>query len=482
MERAVIRQYLWLAHAARPLLSVVPYFRMNAPRRSGALLRHPVAIAGAIVSTTSAIVFVALLIAALAGLFASQYAGVVVFVAIPAVFVLGIGLIPAGMWLQRRWIRRHPGEPSDWPVVDFRSPRVRRVTLALVALAALNVTIMLVAGYASLHWMESPSFCGQTCHTPMHVQFTAWQNGPHARIDCAMCHVGPGARGFASAKLNGVHQLIAVTTGAFARPIPPGAQVPFGGHDLTCGRCHQATRVPGDVVRVLRAYGDDEKNTESLTVLLMHVGRGSPGGRWIHWHADPATRVEFAYSDRARQTIPYVRVTKSRGEVKEYFAEQSSKAPATEDALRRMDCVDCHNMVGHRIASTPEQAVDQVFAASDAIRQLPFARREGVTLLKASYSNADEASQAIARGLRSFYASQGRTVNEAALSATIETLQNAYRNNLFPDMNVTWGTYPDNTGHTASPGCFRCHDGSHTAKDGSTISADCELCHRIANP
>ena len=25
---------------------------------------------------------------------------------------------------------------------------------------------------------------------------------------------------------------------------------------------------------------------------------------------------------------------------------------------------------------------------------------------------------------------------------------------------------------------FRCHDGSHTAKDGSTINGDCEFCHR----
>ena len=33
--------------------------------------------------------------------------------------------------------------------------------------------------------------------------------------------------------------------------------MPFGGHDATCGRCHQATRVPGDVVRIIRTYGDD---------------------------------------------------------------------------------------------------------------------------------------------------------------------------------------------------------------------------------
>ena len=45
-------------------------------------------------------------------------------------------------------------------------------------------------------------------------------------------------------------------------------------------------------------------------------------------------------------------------------------------------------------------------------------------------------------------------------------------------MKVTWGSYPDQKGHVTSNGCFRCHDDSHTAKDGSTISADCEYCHK----
>jgi hypothetical protein len=54
-------------------------------------------------------------------------------------------------------------------------------------------------------------------------------------------------------------------------------------------------------------------------------------------------------------------------------------------------------------------------------------------------------------------------------------------------MKVTWGTYPNNIGHNAFPGCFRCHDGSHTSKDGKTISNDCALCHNLlavdeANP
>ena len=45
-------------------------------------------------------------------------------------------------------------------------------------------------------------------------------------------------------------------------------------------------------------------------------------------------------------------------------------------------------------------------------------------------------------------------------------------------MKVTWATYPTNRGHVTSTGCFRCHDDSHKAKDGSAISGDCEWCHK----
>src|SRR5436190_3205086 len=124
-----------------------------------AAFAHPLALVGALITTASAVVFIALVIAALLGLLENPYAGLVVFVLLPAVFVAGLLLVPAGMWLQRR--KQEAGAAADWPVVDFRRASVRRTTLVLVALSAANVIIILLAGYGSLHWMESPSFCGQ---------------------------------------------------------------------------------------------------------------------------------------------------------------------------------------------------------------------------------------------------------------------------------------------------------------------------------
>jgi hypothetical protein len=140
-----------------------------------------------------------------------------------------------------------------------------------------------------------------------------------------------------------------------------------------------------------------------------------------------------------------------------------------------MDCVDCHNTVGHPIAPTPEKAVDEAIAAARVSRGLPFARREGLRLVKASYPTQDDAAREIERSLRTVYAS---STDQQALAGTVAAVQDVYRRNVFPGMKVTFGSYPTNKGHITSNGCFRCHDGSHTAKDGAVISGDCEYCHR----
>ena len=54
-----------------------------------------------------------------------------------------------------------------------------------------------------------------------------------------------------------------------------------------------------------------------------------------------------------------------------------------------------------------------------------------------------------------------------------------YGVNVFPAMKVTWGTHPNNIGHNAYPGCFRCHDGSHSTADGKSINNDCSICHNL---
>jgi hypothetical protein len=312
----------------------------------------------------------------------------------------------------------------------------------------------------------------------MQPQFTAWRSGPHAQIACVTCHVGEGARGFVHAKLNGTRQLIEVAINSYPRPIPPGAGMPPGAQAETCAGCHTPGRVVGDRMRVFHEYADDEENAETTTVLQMHVSRTAASPRAIHWHADPGRRIEYIATDEAHQKIPYVKVTEANGQVREFVAPDTPEQVVRDGARSTMDCIDCHNTVGHPISQTPERAVDLAIGAQAVSRTLPFVRREGIRLVKAAYPSHEAADRAIDDGMRGFYQSRGGSVDQQALARSVAAMQGVYKRNVFPDMKVTFGAYLDNKGHTTSDGCFRCHDESHATKDGKTISADCELCHK----
>ena len=438
------------------------------------LVRHPLAIAGIAITTASAVVFIALALAMLLGMLGNPYAGLVVFVGLPAIFLVGLLLIPMGMRLQHKALLAGRGA-EEWPVIDFRQSRTRRVALTIVALTAVNVVIVLLAGYGTLHWMESPQFCGAVCHEPMHPQYTAWQNAPHSNVACVQCHIGEGGQAFVRYKLAGLRQLFHVTTNNYPRPIPGVADMRPALE--TCGNCHWADRPIGETLRVSRTYGDDETNSETVTAMTLHVG--GPSEKQIHWHANSNVAVEFVATDPDRQTIPWVKVTRPDGTVQEYSAEGVTPEQLAAGERRTMDCLDCHNVVAHRIAPAAEEAVDKAVASGELPRGLPFVRREGVRLVQAKYPDADAALAGIAEGLRGFYKTQSGTFDAALIERSVSALQGVYSRNVFPSMNVTFGVYPDNIGHTTSQGCFRCHDGGHTAKDGSTISFDCESCHKM---
>jgi hypothetical protein len=61
----------------------------------------------------------------------------------------------------------------------------------------------------------------------------------------------------------------------------------------------------------------------------------------------------------------------------------------------------------------------------------------------------------------------------------VQAAQRIFSRNVFPEMNVQFGTYPNNIGHMDFPGCFRCHDDNHKSKDGKKISQECDTCHSI---
>jgi NapC/NirT cytochrome c family, N-terminal region len=447
-------------------------------------LRNPLSLIGAVLVTTSAVLFLVVFLADLFGLHSNPYIGILFFLVLPGVFVVSLLLIPLGAWLARRRRSGLPATELHWPRLDLNDPVQRRGVLIFAVLTLANIVIVSLAAYRGVEYMDSVQFCGVTCHTVMKPEFTAYQDSAHSRVACVQCHIGAGATWFAKSKLSGTRQLFAVAFNTHSRPIPSPVKELRPARD-TCETCHWPEKFHGDKLRHVYEYAEDEKNTESSTSLLVHVGGGSERlgiAQGIHWHMNVANQVEYIATDDKRQVIPWVRVKDRVGKVREYRADGITEEQLANGERRTMDCMDCHNRPSHAIAGTPERAVNELMARGDIPKTLPFIRRESVKALKVEYPSQDAAEREIARTLREFYRSTdpktymgSRQDVEKAVQATTAI----YRRNVFPEMKVQFGTYPNNIGHMDFPGCFRCHDDNHKSQEGKTISQDCETCHKV---
>lgn len=444
-------------------------------------LRHPVSAVGIALTTASALLFLCLFGLHLFGFLLSPYAGILVFILLPAVFAVALLLIPLGVWLEGR--REAAGfEPRHWPRIDLNDPTQRRM-VAFISIATIaNVLILSIASYGAVEYSESQAFCGQVCHTVMEPEFVAHADGLHGRVRCVQCHVGPGAGGFVTAKLNGTRQLWLAVTGTYARPIPTPVRT-LPDVQNTCEQCHRPDRFVGDKLDVIYDHANNAANTETKTVVRLHVGgpvSGTDSGIGIHWHMNRENQIDYVAVDDKRENIAYVRVTTPDGRVREYFADGVKEGDVSGKPRRRMNCLDCHNRPAHTFGSSPARAVDAALGQGLFSAKIPFIRREAVRALSGSYATQALGLEAIDREIRKgVNANEPRGFEEADLRRAIAVTQRIYRDNVFPGMNVGWGTHPNHLGHTESNGCFRCHDDSHKTTTGAAISQDCELCHTI---
>ena len=456
-----------------------------------ALVRNWLSILGMVIVTISAVLFLIVFLLDLFGFHRSPYGGIVFFLIMPAFFIGGLVLIPIGMWRERRRIKAGGPARTQWPRVDLNEPAHRRTAIMVFTLTMVNVVIVSLAAYKGIEFMDSPAFCGQVCHEVMEPEFAAFQDGPHSRVSCVQCHIGPGAPWFVRSKLDGTRQVVAVLLNSHSRPIPSPV------HNLrpareVCEQCHWPEKFHGDMVLVKREYADDEAVSETVTTLRVKVGGGSEKlgvATGIHWHMNVANEVEYIATDDKRQVMGYIKVKDRTGAVREYFADGVTEEQLAKGERRIMDCVDCHNRPTHAFFPSAEAAVDAAIASGE-LPKLPFVRREAVAALKVNHPSSESAAEDIGARLLNFYRSlnstngdgAGATVyssRQADVDRAVQATQRLYSRNVFPRMNVTWGTYPNNIGHMSAPGCFRCHDDQHKTRDGRTIKQDCDLCHEI---
>ena len=409
------------------------------------LTRSPWGLFGTIIASTSAFLIVTLLAFEAVGEAGHPYLGIITYIILPIFFLVGLVFILIGI---RRQTKKRLERDASGEIIP--------------------------------EYIDSNPFCGTTCHV-MEPEWTAYQRSPHARVHCVDCHIGSGAANFVQARLSGARQVVRLFTDSYARPIPTPV------HDLrparaTCNECHWPTRFHGDRTRVITRFRSDSTNTETQTIIVNNVGGGQELGVsvGVHWHVDPSLEVRFR-SDEKREFVEEIETLYDDGSWKVFTRDPGENDPVAE-SVRTMDCLDCHNRPTH-VYLSPEEAVDGALRLGVVNRDIPFIRREGLAALKVEYASHDEAREGIAAQIRGFYTNSFPAIasdRSHAVEEAIATLQELYVTNVFPAMNVSWGTYPDHLGHKGlAGGCFRCHNVAFTAEDGSKISSDCELCHQI---
>lgn len=406
----------------------------------------------------------------------NPYIGIILDFLLPGIFLLGLILIPVGMVVRRAVLRRMGKVPSVYPRIELGDPVFRRGIEIVAATTFLNFVILGTATYRGVAYMDTESFCGETCHV-MAPEGTAYPVSTHSGVACVDCHVGSGVGGYVHAKVNGTKQLIDVLRRHYATPIMPEDRLPPVGQ--TCLKCHRADAWMGDRVFISTTYGDDEKNTRSRSLVLLHVGGRSVAGALSGIHGAHLGHIEYISTDATHQTIHYVARTEADGRVTEYT--DTDMKTAKVGARRVMDCTDCHNRVAHSF-DTPEHAVDRSMLAGAIRTELPYIHKESLELLKAFYSSREQARTEMAARLARFYQSGYPELwqkDQYEITQASSRLAVIWSQNVFPFMKVTWGTHPNNLGHNDYPGCTRCHDGSHNAASGKSIASDCSTCHNV---
>lgn len=413
--------------------------------------------------------------------------GLFIYVILPGFLVLGLILIPVGMWRERRRLRKigaHEGE--RFPRIDLNDPRHRNAFIIFTISTIIILFLSTLGSFEAYHLTESVEFCGTLCHEVMEPEHTAYQNSPHANVLCVECHVGSGASWYVKSKISGLHQVIAVLTKDYERPI--GTPL----HDLrpareTCEVCHWPQKFYARSLWTNKYFLADSANTEWDIMLNMKTGPEYSGlglREGIHWHINPNVSIEYISEEDKRENITYVKYSnKSTGEEVVYRSDdhpiEDSLLAASEP--RTMDCIDCHNRPSHNYNS-PTVYFDKIMLTGAVSKDIPFIKKTSMEILRETFTSKDTALLKIEAAINGYYEAEHSeyfSKNKDLIGNSVTAIQKAFSLNTFPEMKVTYDVYPEHIGHLESDGCFRCHNDSFKSDNGRIITRDCNLCHSI---
>ena len=417
----------------------------------------------------------------------SPYVGIFTYLVFPSIFAVGVLIVLYGMrWEAKRRRRTGALNALPYPRLDLNDATQRRHFGYVLVGSSVLGTILVWALYNGYLYTESVQFCGALCHVPMKPEYTAYQYSAHARVPCVDCHVGPGASWYARSKLSGVRQVFAVLFNTFDRPIPSPILHLRPARE-TCEQCHWPRKFYGATLVQLPRFRYSAASSAEQISLTVKTGGGSEvrgPSAGIHWHMLIGNTVSFVARTEKKQDIPWVRVEHSDGTVTEFFRGPADRIREEMKAMPQhvVDCIDCHNRPTHDFP-TPDTAVDEGMFRGTIPRSLPWIKKVAVEALVAPYAGQIQAHQEIEAALVRFFRSRYPRVFKAQrkdIDRAVRSTVSIFDRSVFPEMNVTWGTYPSNVGHRDWPGCFRCHDGRHVSPEGRVLTHQCDgPCHTM---
>ena len=324
-DRRRVRQ--WLAnpplHGGRTIVPMFERFREEWLRPALFFGNNPLSLAGGAITTASGVTMISYWLAELSGhLSDNPYLGIIFFLLLPGLFLLGLALIPVGIYLRRKKLQKAGEIPAAFPRIDLND-RVFRHGIDIVLVATIvNFLVVATASYHSAEYMDSPQFCGRSCHV-MKPEYTAYQISPHSHVACVECHIGTGVEAYFSAKINGTKQLVEVTLHPLAPLAPkiipnyptpiPSPVTSLRPARYTCEGCHTPTRFDGDKsagqVRVRRRRteyrdadgADSAPGRRGFALASQRHSRGAPGPHRVHRHRSHAHHDSLGRTHQSRR-------------------------------------------------------------------------------------------------------------------------------------------------------------------------------------
>ena len=237
----------------------------------------------------------------------------------------------------------------------------------------------------------------------------------------------------------------------------------------------------------------DEDGLSALKKVALRLGLDLQGGMHLVMEVDRSNLTEDEAEDALDRALEIIRNRVDEFGVREPVIQKEGndrmiiELPGLQDEARAKKLIGQTALLEFKLLKDAETfnsvlgKIDQALADGQLSSELPFAKKEMLALLTASYNSQAEALAA-AGTFQARYRERYPDVAEAyvaEIEQAAELAQKLLPRLVFEEPGINWQSFSDNDGHRNSPGCFRCHDGKHVSPEGETIRLQCNLCHSI---